>query len=355
MSGVELDNCTNLKAISIELCQFQDRARNAASLVVIAILAGCIGGAGNYLQHRELQLSVKVGSSRKLDENELQNRITSNYKVESRSFFALGVLASLLVPLFLHLIGSNITTDTISKPGNLLVYAGFCVIAALSSKRFISQVAEKALAKANQSEESTKQVDQRVHELEAELREKELHSEKHLSNVNYAHSFCNEAKAHLVQYAMHEADPERKNTNKDTLNDAISALERSISYVETARAYGLLANTYSRLSKSEKNKSTQHLESALTACRKSISVNSNIDADAEALADCLYNSVCYGVRLDLELDKLYEYVDEIVKQPDVGGVIKSLSELLVDADIQGCSKSADVIRYINDQLKRLTK
>ena len=66
----------------------------------------------------------------------------------------LGVGAAFLVPLFLHAIGSNLVDDMHGgKNGppdysKVLVFAGFCLVASMSAKSFISSVSDRVLKKA---------------------------------------------------------------------------------------------------------------------------------------------------------------------------------------------------------------
>lgn len=57
----------------------------------------------------------------------------------------LGIGASLLVPLFLNIISSNLIEQCKSDMYKLLVFAGFCLVAAIFSKSFINTVSESAL------------------------------------------------------------------------------------------------------------------------------------------------------------------------------------------------------------------
>lgn len=69
----------------------------------------------------------------------------------------LGVCAAALVPLFLHVIGSNLV-DSMNGGGKdpdyskLLVFIGFCLVAAMYGKKFIQTVSDSVLRKAEQAE-----------------------------------------------------------------------------------------------------------------------------------------------------------------------------------------------------------
>lgn len=69
-----------------------------------------------------------------------------------------GVAASLLVPVFLNMISSNIVRESETDPLMLLVFAGFCVIASISSKAFIGAISSKVLERMNKVEEEVQAV-----------------------------------------------------------------------------------------------------------------------------------------------------------------------------------------------------
>src|SRR5262245_56110250 len=66
----------------------------------------------------------------------------------------LGVGAAILIPLFLNTISSNLLSDvlTAAEPGaSALVFAGFCLVAAISSRAFIQTLADRVLAEAREA------------------------------------------------------------------------------------------------------------------------------------------------------------------------------------------------------------
>lgn len=69
-----------------------------------------------------------------------------------------GVAASLLVPVFLNMISSNIVRESETDPLMLLVFAGFCVIASISSKAFIRAISSRVLERMNKVEEDVQAV-----------------------------------------------------------------------------------------------------------------------------------------------------------------------------------------------------
>lgn len=67
-----------------------------------------------------------------------------------------GLAASFAVPLFLNMISSSLVTDSKSEPLKLLVFAGFCIIAAISSKAFIETLSKKLLSQVEQIDKDQK-------------------------------------------------------------------------------------------------------------------------------------------------------------------------------------------------------
>jgi len=65
---------------------------------------------------------------------------------------AAGIAAALVVPLFLNMISSTLLEVSREKPLGLFIFAGFCIIAAISSKAFIDSVTKRVLNRVEQVE-----------------------------------------------------------------------------------------------------------------------------------------------------------------------------------------------------------
>jgi hypothetical protein len=63
-----------------------------------------------------------------------------------------GVAAALVVPLFLNTISSTLLEASREKPLSLFILAGFCIIAAISSKAFIDSITKRVLSRVDQVE-----------------------------------------------------------------------------------------------------------------------------------------------------------------------------------------------------------
>lgn len=92
-------------------------------LAVIMIASGVIGGIASYY----------ASDVRPEESSPILKRI------------GLGVAAAFVVPLFLSMISSSILTNPEQTPTNYLVFAGFCIVAAFSSKAFLTTVSKSIL------------------------------------------------------------------------------------------------------------------------------------------------------------------------------------------------------------------
>ena len=90
-----------------------------------------------------------------------------------------GVVASFMVPVFLNMISSNLV-DSIKgiapnagDPSKLFVFAGFCLVAAVSSKAFINTLSHRILSEAKATREKVEQIKNEVDPIIAKETEKE--------------------------------------------------------------------------------------------------------------------------------------------------------------------------------------
>jgi hypothetical protein len=107
-------------------------------LIVIMAASGSLGGLVNYYLARS------------------ENPNQSNLK-ES---LVIGIAASFLMPLFLQMISSNLLEGArTSDPLKLFVFAGFCLIAAVSSKAFIRTLSDQVLKEARAAKAQAQEAD----------------------------------------------------------------------------------------------------------------------------------------------------------------------------------------------------
>lgn len=102
------------------------------TLIAVMLVAGSFGGVINYF------LILKSDPE----------------NASVRKSVTVGVGASFLVPLFLNMISSNLvdsirgTSNVPGDPSKVLVFAGFCLIAAISSTAFIQTLSDRILSEA---------------------------------------------------------------------------------------------------------------------------------------------------------------------------------------------------------------
>ncbi|MEI7612675.1 MAG: YEATS-associated helix-containing protein [Betaproteobacteria bacterium] len=91
-------------------------------ILVIMIAAGILGGVANYY------LSDRQGEPVRRDWGK---------------YLTLGVIAALTVPLFLNMISSNLLEAARTRPVDFFVFAGFCLIYVVASRRVFENVANR--------------------------------------------------------------------------------------------------------------------------------------------------------------------------------------------------------------------
>ena len=108
-------------------------------VLLIMIAAGVLGGVANYfLSDRQSDASP---------------RDWGKYPI-------LGVIAALTVPLFLNMISSNLLEAARTRPVDFFVFAGFCLIYVVASRRVFENVANKLLSQMDQMKREMVQIKQ---------------------------------------------------------------------------------------------------------------------------------------------------------------------------------------------------
>ena len=90
----------------------------------IMIITGVLGGVANYF---------------------MSDRRSEPVKGDVYKYIVLGIVAALTVPLFLNMISSNMLEMARSRPIDLFVFSGFCLMFVVFSRRFFENVANKLL------------------------------------------------------------------------------------------------------------------------------------------------------------------------------------------------------------------
>lgn len=82
-------------------------------------------------------------------------------------YILLGIGSAILVPAFLKMISSNLLSS--NDNNDFLIFAGFCLIAAIFSKRFITTIGEKILEAAKKAEKVSIENKQQLKDTQFEL------------------------------------------------------------------------------------------------------------------------------------------------------------------------------------------
>ena len=109
---------------------------NIWTLLGIMTLAGALGGLVNYFIERR-DAPEKSSLARSL---------------------VVGICASYLVPLFLNMISSDLMRQMDQDASRLLVFVGFCLIAAITSTAFIRSLSDKVLKEASEAKRMSKEL-----------------------------------------------------------------------------------------------------------------------------------------------------------------------------------------------------
>lgn len=114
-----------------------------ASQITGIISAGVLGGIISYYLENETQISDK------------KKRM---YQVKRHVY--LGIGAAFLVPLFLWITQSEIRTKIGNDSSSFLVFIGFCLIAAISAKKFIQTLSNRILKDIKEIKKKTEEIEE---------------------------------------------------------------------------------------------------------------------------------------------------------------------------------------------------
>ena len=113
-------------------------------VLLIMVAAGILGGIANYY---------------------LSERQNDSGRGDWGKFLILGVIAALTVPLFLNMISSNLLEAARTRPVDFFVFAGFCLIYVVVSRRFFENVANKLMGQMDQVRREMGQMKQQRQEM----------------------------------------------------------------------------------------------------------------------------------------------------------------------------------------------
>jgi len=156
-----------------------------AALIVhigVMLLAGMYGGIINYF----------------LESDKTENRSS----LTMGQMIVIGIGASFLVPLFLTLISSNLINLKQLEFSKVLVFFGFCLIAAISSRRFIMTISERILKEVREAKNEAARAKQAI----AQKEQQEIVDQQAIE---------------LVHRVLEEADPDETPISDETLKEKI--------------------------------------------------------------------------------------------------------------------------------------
>ena len=105
-------------------------------IVILMIAAGLLGGITNFF---------RTDQEEKTWFSFLKNIL-------------MGLSASLLIPLFLNMISSNLLKESGSDSSRYFILFGFCLIASLSSKAFIQKISDRLLNEVKNTKEKVEKI-----------------------------------------------------------------------------------------------------------------------------------------------------------------------------------------------------
>lgn len=111
-------------------------------LIGIMLAGGLLGGGVNYLLAKADEPADAPSKADLL-----------------RSVLA-GIAAALLVPLFLNMLSSDLLTQEKWEPLSALIFLGFCLVAAISSKAFITTISDRLISEVKQARQDAAEANQ---------------------------------------------------------------------------------------------------------------------------------------------------------------------------------------------------
>lgn len=171
-------------------------------ILLVMVAAGALAGVANYF---------------------LSERAASRDLRDMLRYGILGVVAALTVPLFLNMISSNLIEASRTRPVDLFVFGGFCVLYVVASRRLFENVALRLLGQVEQMKRQVADIKPELERLDRIERRQE------------------EAAAEAA--AREQAEAAERQAAKDAEKDALSYNDIEIlrAIAEEATIYGNLA------------------------------------------------------------------------------------------------------------------
>lgn len=214
------------------------------------------------------------------------NHVLSGRSGTARDSIWLGLLASFLVPLFLRTIASDMLATAAKDPLQLFPFAGFCLVAAVVSRRFITGVSERFLR-------DLEKVEKKASHAEAEAEEAKKGTQR----------------SEAIATAAYAVSKIAKNELSDALEAAFKAIELD---PHLAGGHIQKGRTLKRMG--------DHM-GALTAVKEGL----RYCPDHPKL---LYNSACYKALVGDEEGALTDLGRAAILSPELGALAETDEDLV---------------------------
>lgn len=176
-------------------------------LIVAAIMtaAGLLGGWLNYVESEKEDGAATGQEDRGKEKGEKQSEEERGKGTSILQSLLAGLVASFMVPLFLNMISSGLLDSIRGKestggdPMKLFVLAGFCLVAAVYSKTFISNLSARMLNQLKSTKQELKQVKAKVDPMAAKQTEQDIQD---IGSRAMAKQFAGESKEQKVLQAL---------------------------------------------------------------------------------------------------------------------------------------------------------
>jgi len=236
-------------------------------LIVVMVIAGISGGIINFY----------------LEDEKGDNK--ADPKQRKKRSIAIGLGAAFLVPLFLEIIQSDLISIDKFNKGSILVFGGFCLVASMSARRFITAISNQVL---KDMQKDVKDAKDRVKEVEEQVTvdakvlsalEKALEAKPALDQPSIApealKKIISEASMNIKITAFLRTRAFRrthKNLNKENKQSIISIFEGLIE-ADEKKAYH---RNYAELGFVLKRDPEPQYDSAIEVLSKAIEIRDNL-------------------------------------------------------------------------------
>ena len=122
-------------------------ANHIIVLITVMLLTGVFGGLVNYY----MQVQQDADST------------------SMARYLVVGVSASFLVPVVLHVVSSELILESQGDPSGLLIFTGYCLIAAISTRFFIVSMSDRILNESHVAKERSEQLLQELRVMQYEM------------------------------------------------------------------------------------------------------------------------------------------------------------------------------------------